>query len=90
MISDVKVHAPFVNNELIKYAMRIDPLLKVNEREKKIILRETAVHLGIPKNIAFNKKTVAQYGIGFTEFIKEQAKKQGFEGNKEFLNSLRE
>lgn len=86
--ANMHLSAPFLNHDLIKYAMQIDPLLKVNEKEKKIILRQTAVHLGIPKDIAAHKKTAAQYGTGFTEFIKEQAKEQGYERSEDFLNEL--
>ena len=86
--ANMRLIAPFLNKDLVTYAMHIDPLLKVNEQEKKIILRQTAVHLGIPKEIASNKKTAAQYGTGFTEFIKEQTKEQGYERSEEFLNGL--
>ncbi len=73
--TSMKLIAPFLNKELVTYAMQIPPSMKVNKEEKKIILRETAINLGIPKDVADNKKTAAQYGSGFMKLMKAQKKK---------------
>ena len=86
--ADMKLTSPFMNEDLVSYAMQIDPSLKVSKTEKKIILREAACLLGIPKNIAYNKKTAAQYGSGFNELIKELAKKNGYPKAIDYLSSL--
>ena len=46
---------PFLDKDLIEYSMKISGDLKVGEYKKQI-LREAAVALGMPKEIAFRKK----------------------------------
>jgi len=86
--ANMKLRAPFMNEDLVSYAMQIDPSLKVSKTEKKIILREAACRLGIPKDIANHKKTAAQYGSGFNELIKELAKENKYPKSIDYLSSL--
>ena len=67
----VNLVAPFLNKNLVKYSMKIHPSLKVNKEKKKIILRETAESLGVPKEPSWRKKVAAQYGSGFSKLIKK-------------------
>jgi len=85
----VNILCPFLDKELIKYAMQIDSSLKISEQEKKIILRETAVYLGLKKEFAFRKKLAAQYGSGFHKAIDKLARKNGFKLKQDYLNSLK-
>ncbi len=80
--------APFLNEELVTYAMQIDPKLKINNERRKIILQETAYALGLPKEVAFRKKMAAQYSSKFDRALGRLAKKNGFKLKKEYLKSL--
>lgn len=84
----IKLKAPFLDDSLVRYAMQIDPKLKINKDEKKIILMETAVFLGLDKEYAFRKKMAAQYGSKFDRIIFRLAHKKGFKLKREFLRSL--
>ncbi|MEK6974316.1 MAG: asparagine synthase-related protein [Nanoarchaeota archaeon] len=79
---------PFFDFDLIRNAMKIHPSLKVNENEKKIILREYADDLGLPKEIAYRKRTAAQYGSKISYAIQKLAKKKGFKYKQEYINSI--
>src|SRR3989344_4395128 len=85
----VNILCPYLDKDLVKYAMQIDSSLKITEQEKKIILRETAVHLGLKKEFAFRKKLAAQYGSGFHKAIDKLSRKNGFKFKKDYLNSLK-
>lgn len=84
----VDLLCPFLDKELIKFAMQIHPKLKINEDMKKIILREVALNLGLPKEFAFRKKMAAQYGSKFDRAILRLGKRKGFKYKKDYLNSL--
>lgn len=85
---DVKVIYPFLDLELIKFAMQIHPKLKIDGEMNKVILRETAFELGLGK-FAFRKKIAAQYGSGFDKALGKIAKQHGFKFKKGFLEHCR-
>jgi asparagine synthase (glutamine-hydrolysing) len=84
----INLICPFLDKDVIKYSMRIDPKLKINNEQNKVILRELAYDLGLKKEFAFRKKVASQYGSGFDKAISVLARENGFEYKREFLNSL--
>ena len=84
----VDVKLPFLDEEVIKTAISIHPMHKIDTDFKKIILREAAEELGLPKEFAWRKKLAAQYGSRFDKAIEKLAKKAGFKYKKEYLQSL--
>ncbi len=73
----ISVRVPFLDDDLIKKAMGIPGSRKINAEHKKIILREIAEELGLPKEIAWRQKQAAQYGSGFDKAMEKLAKKAG-------------
>jgi asparagine synthetase B (glutamine-hydrolysing) len=84
----VDVECPFLDKELVRFAMQIDPSMKISDSEKKIILREAAVELGLDREFAFRKKKAAQYGSSLDKAIQKLAKINGFKYKKDYLESL--
>jgi asparagine synthase (glutamine-hydrolysing) len=84
----IKLLLPFLNEDIVKIAMIIDPELKIKDDVSKYILRETAVSLGLKKEFAFRKKIAAQYGSKFDRAILRLARKNRFKYKKEYLKSL--
>ena len=84
----IKLLLPFLNEDLVKIAMIIDPELKIKDDVNKYILRETAVNLGLKKEFAFRKKIAAQYGSKFDRAILRLARKNKFKYKKDYLKSL--
>ena len=79
---------PYLDKDLIKIAMQVHPMLKLDKDNKKIILREAAEFIGLKKEFAWRKKQAAQYGSNFVNGIEKLAKKNGFKFKKDYLQSL--
>ncbi|MAG15926.1 hypothetical protein CMO88_02600 [Candidatus Woesearchaeota archaeon] len=79
---------PFLDKDLIIAAMNVPGKYKISKDEKKIILREVAMKIGLPKQFAFRKKLAAQYGSGFDKAIEKLSKQNRFKYKKEYLKSL--
>lgn len=82
------LRTPFLDKELIKSAMNVHPMFKLDKGNKKIILREAAEFIGLKKEFAWRKKQAAQYGSNFVNGIDKLARKAGFKLKKEYLQSL--
>jgi len=82
------LRTPFLDRELIKIAMGVHPMLKMDKHDKKIILREAAEFIGLKKEFAWRKKQAAQYGSNFVNGIEKLAKRKGFKMKKDYLQSL--
>ena len=57
--------------------------------ERKVILRKAAEELGLVKEIAWRKKSAAQYGSSFDKALEKLAKKQGCKDKGLYLKSIR-
>lgn len=85
---NLNLSTPYMDIDVIKYAMSIHPKLKIIHQEKKIILREIAEDIGLAKEIAFRKKKAAQYGSNFLNGIEKLAKKNKFKLKKDYIEYL--
>ena len=84
----IELRTPYMDINIIKTAMQINPMYKLDKINKKIILREIAEDFGLEKEFAQRKKKAAQYGSNFVKGIDKLAKKHGFTTKKEYLQSL--
>ncbi|MFH1682211.1 MAG: asparagine synthase C-terminal domain-containing protein [Candidatus Woesearchaeota archaeon] len=83
---NITINTPFLDEELIAYAMTLPGHWKINPEGNKMILREIAEEfLG---TFAWRKKKAAQYGSCFDKAISKLAKQQGFKFKKDYLDSL--
>lgn len=83
-----EIRTPFLDEDLIRLAMSIPQQLKINESEKKIIIRKAALVLGLPEKFAMRKKKAAQYGSGFDKGLKKLGKSHGFLLRKDYVKNL--
>lgn len=72
----ISVKVPFLDDELIKTAMGIPGNRKITDEHRKVILREIAEELGLPKELAWRPKQAAQYGSGFDKAMRHLAHKK--------------
>jgi asparagine synthetase B (glutamine-hydrolysing) len=84
----IKVLIPFLDEEVIIKAMGISAEKKINEEQRKVILREIAEELGIPKQFAWRDKKAAQYGSRFDKSMETLARQHGFSTKMKYLGSL--
>ncbi len=85
----INVKCPFLDEEVIRFAMRIPENFKINKETSKIILRETAFNIGLKKELTIRKKKAAQYGSNFDKAILKLAKSKGFKTKKDYLLNLK-
>ncbi|PIN75416.1 hypothetical protein COV17_03925 [Candidatus Woesearchaeota archaeon CG10_big_fil_rev_8_21_14_0_10_36_11] len=83
---DITVRTPFLDKELIEFAMTLPSEWKLVDGKKKVILREVAEEfLG---EFAWRKKKAAQYGSCFDKAISKLARMEGFKLKKDWLDRL--
>ncbi len=87
MAHAVELRLPFLDHDLIRFALSIPAKWKIDEEQNKKILRDVAVQIGIPLEIASRKKIAAQYGSNFDKALEKLAKKAGCKTKKEYLES---
>lgn len=88
MSNGVEIRLPFLDFDLVKFGLTIPASYKINNDQKKIILREVALSMGLDEEFVWRKKLGAQYGSNFDKAISKIAKKNGFKFKKDYLNSL--
>jgi len=84
---NIKLRVPYLEKELINYALKIPSKFKLTDTKNKLILREVAAQLGL-KEFAWRKKRAAQYGSNFNKAIEKLAKRNGFKYKKDYLQNL--
>jgi len=85
----IKLITPFLDKELVEYAMKIHPSLKVNQEQKKIIMRKASISLGLPEEFALRKKLACQYGSKFDNFFEKLAKEKNLNYKKELIEHMK-
>ncbi len=88
MYHGLELRLPYLDLELVRYALRISSQLKIKESTGKVILREMAYSIGVPQEFAQRKKTAAQYGSRFDYAIEKLAKKNKFSSKSGYLKQF--
>ncbi len=76
MAHTIELRLPFLDKELVEYALKIPAEHKIKRGIKKYILRRIAENEGVPHEFAFRKKKAAQYGSRFDRGLEKLAKKE--------------
>lgn len=88
MNNTVELRLPFLDIELINYALKISGNLKIKGEQGKYILRKSALNLGLSEKYALRPKQAAQYGSRFDKAINKLASRSGFELKSAYLNTF--
>lgn len=72
---------PYLDEEVVARAALIPPEYKVRDGQRKIILREAALELGLPAELAKREKKAAQYSSGMIKELRRTAKRRGMQVN---------
>lgn len=86
---DLELKLPFLDKEIVDYALKIPGEYKIKEGIKKFILRKSAMNLGLPEEYAMRKKRAAQYGSRIDNAILKLTKKSGLKYKADYLKSLK-
>lgn len=78
MNNNLELRLPFLDKKLVEYSLKIPGKYKIAEGMDKKILRETALKMGLFKEVVERRKKAAQYGSNFHKGLKKLAKKNRF------------
>ncbi len=84
----IELHTPFLQKDIVNFALDIPPQMKIDKKRKKIILRELAKKIGLKEEFAERKKVAAQYGSNADWAIEKLAKKNGCKTKTEYLKKF--
>lgn len=87
MRNGYELRVPFLDSALVEHAMTIPADYKKRDEYRKYVLRLAAEKLGVPEEVAWRKKTAAQYGSNFDKALNRLAKDRGL-GKQEYVNSF--
>lgn len=76
MYHNIELRLPFLDKELVKFALTIPSNMKLDDKRNKIILREIAKIIGMPENFSERRKKAAQYGSNFDKALEKLSKKE--------------
>ncbi len=88
MEHSVELRLPFLDSELVKFALNVPEKFKISGNENKVALREIGKNIGLSKDIYERKKLAAQYGSNFDSAIEKIARAHKFRRKSEFLASM--
>lgn len=76
---NVELRLPFATYEMARFAIRLPTSLKVEPKQdtlRKLVLRQTARNLGLPRSITERSKKAVQYATGISKTLDKIAKKK--------------
>lgn len=88
MDNNLELRLPFLDKELVEYALRIPGDYKIKDNATKLILRDIALEKGIAEQFSFRKKTAAQYGSRIDNALGRLAKQRGFSSKSSYLRTF--
>ena len=78
---DKTLRTPYLEKNVIRAAMQVPIRFKVNQGERKIVLKKAALELGLPNKIVNKRKKASQYSSGLIKELRKIAKKEGMDVN---------
>jgi len=88
MANSIELRVPFLDRDLIEYALKIPAKYKIEKGIEKAILRHVAESLGLPKEFAWRKKIAAQYGSKVDRAITKLTKNAGLRFKSELIRGF--
>ncbi|RLF89994.1 asparagine synthase, partial [Thermococci archaeon] len=87
MLNGVEVRFPYLDLSFAILALNVPLNEKISEGIRKKILREVAVDMGLPVDVAYREKKAMQYGSNSQKLLEKIAKSRGM-GLREFADHL--
>jgi asparagine synthase (glutamine-hydrolysing) len=88
MSHTIELRLPFLDKQLVSYALTIPSTYKIVNDVEKAILRDISKELNVPEYVCQRKKRAAQYGSRFDQALKKLAKNQHFKYKVDFLEQF--
>ncbi|MBN2109577.1 MAG: TIGR00289 family protein [Methanosarcinaceae archaeon] len=88
MNNNIELRVPYLDKRFVDHCLRIPATCKIDKEQNKLILRDAAIDLGLPEELARRKKQAAQYGSRFDRAIGRLMKKAGCRTKTEYLKQF--
>ncbi len=88
MDNSLELRLPFLDKELVRYALKIPGRYKLHAGITKYILRTIALQRGLPEAFAFRKKVAAQYGSRLDAALGILARRNKFPSKSSYLRTF--
>jgi len=88
MANSIEQRVPYLDQQLINYALKIPSKMKINDNTEKLVLRQLAVKLGLPEEFAYRKKRAAQYGSKMHRALEKLTRRNKFKLKSEYLRQF--
>jgi len=88
MANNLELRLPFLDKSLVDYALKIPGGMKINSQNNKIVLRNIASKLGLPRDFSNRKKVAAQYGSRFNFALDKLARQYRFKTKAAYLRQF--
>jgi asparagine synthase (glutamine-hydrolysing) len=88
MHNNLELRLPFLDKELVSYALRIPAEYKLKGDSDKIVFRKVAENAGLAPGFSQRKKRAAQYGSNFLKAVDKLAKKNGLSSKSAYLRAF--
>lgn len=88
MENNIELRLPYLDKELVAYALKIPQQYKVTASQTKFILRSIAQEEGLPEQFALRRKVAAQYGSRMDNAIARLSRKAGQGSKSAYLQSF--
>ena len=85
MSQTIEIRLPLLDKKVVGKGLGMEG--KVDGERDKIPLREAAIELGVPAELALQKKRAAQYGSGFDAALEKLARRKGLTKS-EYLRTI--
>lgn len=82
------VPTPFLDPAVIKLSMLLPATSKIRDGQRKVVLREMSIAMGLPEVFALRPKRAAQYGSRVDTAIEQEAKRRGFSAKEEYIQHI--
>ncbi|HIP88608.1 MAG TPA: asparagine synthase (glutamine-hydrolyzing) [Thermococcus paralvinellae] len=87
MLNGVEGRFPFLDLNVVRTALRTPLKFKIRDGIRKVILREVALELGLPEEVAYREKKACQYGTNSQKLLQKIAKRNGMK-TREFVEKV--
>jgi diphthine-ammonia ligase len=88
MYNNLELRLPYLDKDLIKYALKIPTKYKIKDDVLKYILRVSAINMGLNIDFSMRKKKAAQYGSNISKAVSKLSRQKGFKYKKDYLEYL--
>ena len=88
MHHQIELRLPFLDKELVRYALKIPGKYKLKDGEEKYILRLVGDNMRLKKEFSHRKKRAAQYGSNFHKALQKLTKKNDYKYISPYLRTF--